>query len=200
MDNIVLQAMMRWPNVPSVYGWLQLDRRGRWLIKDEPITNPTVNAFINRNYLCNEAGQWYFQNGPQRVLVTLEHTPYIYRIWRDSNAHFLSETHTGLAINQPSSCWLDDSGCLLLACEHGIGCVETQSLAVLASAFCDLKGMPLSDSTVELLLEGNPVAIQSSRLRWGTKLLPLGFLSFIEVPERFHFERSPQPLPGQPPC
>jgi len=200
MDNIVLQAMMRWPNVPSVYGWLQLDRRGRWLIKDEPITNPTVNAFINRNYLSNEAGQWYFQNGPQRVFVTLEHTPYVHRIWRHADNYLIGETHTGLPIQHPSSCWLDDSGCLLLDCEHGIGCVETQSLAVLASDFSDLEGTALSDSAVELLLEGRSTAIQSSRLRWGADLLPLGFLSFNEVPEHFRFDRSPQPPPGQPPC
>ena len=26
------RAMQRWPNVPHLYGWLRLDRRGRWLI------------------------------------------------------------------------------------------------------------------------------------------------------------------------
>ena len=27
MDDIVKQAMAKWPDVPSVYGWLGLDRR-----------------------------------------------------------------------------------------------------------------------------------------------------------------------------
>ena len=33
MDEIVLRSMLKWPNVPSVYGWLRLDRRGQWLIR-----------------------------------------------------------------------------------------------------------------------------------------------------------------------
>ncbi|HET8728586.1 MAG TPA: DUF2946 family protein, partial [Alphaproteobacteria bacterium] len=32
MDESVLRAMTKWPNVPAVYGWLQLDQRGNWLI------------------------------------------------------------------------------------------------------------------------------------------------------------------------
>jgi len=33
MDDIVIRAMAKWPNVPVVYGWLALDRRGQWSIK-----------------------------------------------------------------------------------------------------------------------------------------------------------------------
>ena len=72
MDEVVLRAMAKWPNVPAVYGWLALDRRGNWLIKRETIANDGLNAFISRNYLHDEAGQWYFQNGPQRVYVELD--------------------------------------------------------------------------------------------------------------------------------
>lgn len=28
MDDIVKQAMVKWPNVPDCYGWLGLDARG----------------------------------------------------------------------------------------------------------------------------------------------------------------------------
>ncbi|HMN64893.1 MAG TPA: DUF2946 family protein, partial [Burkholderiaceae bacterium] len=34
MDEQVLHAMARWPDVPAVWGWLRLDRRGRWLLVD----------------------------------------------------------------------------------------------------------------------------------------------------------------------
>ena len=77
MDPIVIQAMAKWPNVPNVYGWLTLDRRGNWLIKGDRISNPGVVAFIGRNYGADEQGRWYFQNGPQRVFVTLEYAPYV---------------------------------------------------------------------------------------------------------------------------
>ncbi|HUI59871.1 MAG TPA: DUF2946 family protein, partial [Steroidobacteraceae bacterium] len=80
MDQIVQQAMAKWPNVPSVYGWLTLDRRGRWAIKGERLTNPAITAFIGRNYGSDPQGRWFFQNGPQRVFVSLAYTPLVYRL------------------------------------------------------------------------------------------------------------------------
>jgi len=95
MDEIVLRALLKWPNVPSVYGWLRLDRRGRWSIRMpsvptapgaadaaprfERIVNPAMIEFIGRNYTRDAEGRYFFQNGPQRVFVTLEYTPWIYR-------------------------------------------------------------------------------------------------------------------------
>ena len=35
MDDIVKQAMAKWPNVPDCYGWLGLDARGAWRMRDE---------------------------------------------------------------------------------------------------------------------------------------------------------------------
>jgi len=29
MDEIVSRSMLKWPDVPAVYGWLSLDRRDR---------------------------------------------------------------------------------------------------------------------------------------------------------------------------
>jgi hypothetical protein len=77
MDAVVAQAMAKWPNVPAVYGWLSLDRRGNWLIKGERITNHALREFIARNYEADEKGRWYFQNGPQRVYVGLAYTPLV---------------------------------------------------------------------------------------------------------------------------
>ena len=37
MDDIVLQAMVKWPKVPACYGWLGLDARGRWYLRDETV-------------------------------------------------------------------------------------------------------------------------------------------------------------------
>ena len=77
MDEIVARSLAKWPNVPAVYGWLALDRRGNWLIKGERIGNPAVRDFIGRNYQPDEQGRWYFQNGPQKVYVTLAYTPLV---------------------------------------------------------------------------------------------------------------------------
>jgi len=191
---------MRWPNVPSVYGWLKLDRRGRWLIKDDPVTNPVVNAFVGRNYLSNDKGQWYFQNGPQQVFVELEYTPFVHHIWRNADGSTIGETHTGLVINQPSQCWLDDTGNALIDCEHGIGCVDMMSLETLIDLLTDTEGKPLSAEAIEALLNGDQRITQSARLRWNNNLLPLGFITSKEAPDRFGFDRSPQLPPGQPAC
>ena len=34
MDDIVRQAMAKWPHVPACYGWLGLDARGQWWLRD----------------------------------------------------------------------------------------------------------------------------------------------------------------------
>ena len=34
MDEIVKQAMAKWPHVPHCYGWLGLDARGDWYLRD----------------------------------------------------------------------------------------------------------------------------------------------------------------------
>src|ERR1700752_1730298 len=89
MDHIVKQAMAKWPDVPHCYGWLALDARGAWRMRDEraqhfglpgdKVTQAALLGFINRNYMADARGCWYFQNGPQRVYVNLEATPYIAR-------------------------------------------------------------------------------------------------------------------------
>ena len=99
MDEIVIRGMLKWPNVPAVYGWLSLDRRGSWMIKNvsgrfERIANPAVNEFIGRNYAADDEGRWYFQNGPQRVFVALDYTPWVYRL-DDAGEGLLA--HTGAA-------------------------------------------------------------------------------------------------------
>lgn len=77
MDAIVLRGMAKWPDVPDVYGWLSLDRRGNWLLQGERIGNQALREYIGRNYAADARGCWYFQNGPQRVFVRLAYTPWV---------------------------------------------------------------------------------------------------------------------------
>jgi hypothetical protein len=79
VDEIVARSLAKWPNVPAVYGWLALDRRGNWLIKGQRIGNAALREFIGRNYAADERGRWYFQNGPQRVYVSLAYAPLVVR-------------------------------------------------------------------------------------------------------------------------
>jgi hypothetical protein len=95
MDEQVLRSLIKWPNVPDCFGWLALDRRGQWRMRDEfaqqhklpgqVITHSSLNEFISRNYACDKQGRYFFQNGPQRVFITLDATPWIVRITPSEN-------------------------------------------------------------------------------------------------------------------
>jgi hypothetical protein len=122
MDEAVLKGMVKWPNVPSVYGWLALDRRGNWLINGERIGNPGVIEFIARNYEADERGRWFFQNGPQRVFVTLAYAPFVLRTTGGAGQLML-QTHTGQEIEHFSGVWLDEEGTLVLRWAGGVGTV-----------------------------------------------------------------------------
>lgn len=143
MDDIVRQAIAKWPNVPHCYGWLGLDERGNWYMRDDRVqaAGPFPQAkgsllrheklveFIHRNYECDAQGQWFFQNGPQRVYVELQATPWIWRLSADGGI----TSHTGVAA-QVQCCLVDESGRLYLATERGLGLVHTQDIVQASEA------------------------------------------------------------------
>ncbi len=153
MDDIVKQAIAKWPNVPDCFGWLGLDVRGNWYMRDDrvqaagPFVAPggsrdTVAKgsllkhdklidFIQRNYESDANGHWFFQNGPQRVYVELEATPFIWRI--AAAPDFAVAAHTG----QPARvqrCVLDGQGRVYLDTDLGFGLVHTQDVTHAADA------------------------------------------------------------------
>lgn len=143
MDDIVQQAMAKWPNVPACYGWLGLDARGRWYLRDDAVqasgpfpdskgsllAHDKLLAFIARNYAADAQGQWYFQNGPQRVYVELEATPWVWRI----EADLTLRSHTGLAACA-TACWLDRQGHVYLDSALGLGLVHSLDMLQVAEA------------------------------------------------------------------
>ena len=123
MDETVLRSMAKWPDVPDVYGWLSLDRRGNWLIKGERIGNAALRDFISRNYTSDSQGRWYFQNGPQCVFVALAYTPLV--------LHFEGEAlfdHCGRPF-LPAQAYLDDEGSVLMQGKPGFGLLDDRDLA-----------------------------------------------------------------------
>ncbi|HET7197548.1 MAG TPA: DUF2946 family protein [Burkholderiales bacterium] len=108
MDALVARSMAKWPEVPAVYGWLELDRRGEWRIKGERVVHAGLREFIARNYQADERGRWYFQNGPQRVFVTLAYTPFV--VHHEAQA-LVDQCGRPVA---PRALYVDDEGSLLV--------------------------------------------------------------------------------------
>jgi len=137
MDEIVEAALRKWPNVPHCHGWLGLDARGDWYLRDERaqaagafptvkgslIEHEKLREFIARNYACDDAGCWYFQNGPQRVYVELEAAPWVWRLHpQGSGATVRSHTRQEARIEAAA---LDERGRLFLVSPEGLGIVHT---------------------------------------------------------------------------
>ena len=126
MDDIVKQALAKWPNVPHCTGWLMLDRRGQWRMRDDAaqaaglpgdiIRHDALLGFINRNYAADADGQWFFQNGPQRVYVELGYTPWIVRLSElPARRRALRLTDHAGGPFEPAAAWLDDEGGVLFS-------------------------------------------------------------------------------------
>src|SRR5215831_5593735 len=115
MEEWVQRALKRWPNVPALFGWLKIDRRGRWLIKGETISRTQILDVMNRNYAADEHGRWYFQNGPQRGYVELERAPYIVSVVEGGTA---LQTHTQLRISDIHEVLMDEAGRLFLSTDQ----------------------------------------------------------------------------------
>jgi hypothetical protein len=145
MDPIVEAALKKWPNVPHCYGWLALDARGDWYLRDERVQAagafPLVKGsrirhgkllgFIHRNYSQDAAGAWFFQNGPQRVYVELEAAPHVWRV--GPAPAFEVHSHTGAPAGVRSA-WLDEQGRLFLDTDIGFGLVHTLDMGEAAAA------------------------------------------------------------------
>jgi hypothetical protein len=162
MDAIVEAALRKWPHVPHCYGWLALDARGHWYMRDERIQaagpfpqikgsrieHDKLLGFIHRNYALDARGAAYFQNGPQRVYVELEAAPWVWRLQAacgpDAPAagHGADKarpvtpdvsTHSGLKAHVQGA-WLDEQGRLFLACDIGFGIVHSLDMDLAAQA------------------------------------------------------------------
>jgi len=172
MDDIVKAAMAKWPNVPDCYGWLGLDARGQWYMRDDRtqamghfpqskgslLRHDKLIDFIHRNCAADDRGQWYFQNGPQRVYLELEFTPFVWRLHPDGSVR----AHTGQPAQVIDSL-VDEAGRLYLVTDLGLGLVHSADMALAADA-----------------VEAGRWAPQAVRED--------------ELPGRFGFVRSPQQL------
>ena len=176
MDQAVVRALVKWPAVAAVYGWLALDERGNWLLRDPAagafgrIGNAALRDFICRNYAPDARGCWFFQNGPQRVYVRLACAPLVFRLEGERLVD-----HCGRPSGQLNGAWRDECGALILAAASGIGNLDDRDL-----------------------LAASDLIDQSSAAAWfdcAAGRVPLGNILRGELPARFGFVREPLPDP-----
>jgi hypothetical protein len=194
MDDIVKQAMAKWPNVPDCYGWLGLDARGAWRMRDEraqhlgepgdKVIQAALLGFINRNYSADERGCWYFQNGPQRVYVNLEATPYIART--DPQQGLV--LHTGAAFGPLERAFMTPAGALIVDAGGKVAQVDDRDVAQLMTAL-ELDGKAAGDEALMGWLEGAPGTLT---LRCQGQVAPVERIAGDAVAARFGFERLPR--------
>ncbi len=125
MDEQVIRSLIKWSDVPVCHGWLAFDRRGIWRMRNEyaqahnlpgdAIQHEGLIDFIQRNLAHNESGEWFFQNGPQRVYIDLGYTPFIARIYPSKNDLSLKTTDSREI--QPIDIFLDECGQILISCQ-----------------------------------------------------------------------------------
>jgi hypothetical protein len=186
MDEIVREALVKWPNVPHCTGWLLLDRRGNWRMRDEaaqargaagePIRHVALLGFINRNYECDARGQWFFQNGPQRVYVELGYTPWVVRLAVGADGPLALTDQAGNAF-EPTAAWLDEEGSVLFS-----DAATPARIAVLHDHDLDL-----FSAHAALSEDGS-----SGAFEWrADATLPLQPVQRAEVAARFGFIASP---------
>ena len=189
MDDSVQRAMANWPNVPAVYGYIGVDRRGGFWLQGHRVSHQRTARYIARNYHLDDQGRAFFQNGPQRTYADLEATPWVYRI----HDHGELRCHTDTPVAALRSAWLTPDGTVILTTEHGPGIVHDQDLGLLLDALSTPDGTEAMDA-LEALQGGGSVTVH---LSLAAGAVTLGLLPDDHLARQFGFD--PRPEPGDDP-
>lgn len=196
MDEIVKKAMSKWPNVPACFGWLALDARGAWRMRDEQtqlhdlpgdkIMHTALCAFINRNYSVDEQGRGYFQNGPQCVYVDLALTPYI----AHTDPLLGLVLQTGEALGVIDSILLTEQGQPLFVAGNKLAALDDRDIAEWMNNL-RLNGEAVTD---ERLLDWLASPAETDTLTWQYQenALAVERTLLAGLPARFNFEQRPR--------
>lgn len=179
MDKSVFAAMVRWPDVPAVYGWLSLNQRGQWRIHPQgdaisntdstgsAITSPQILQFIHRNYSHDAHGQWYFQNGPQCVYIRLDAAPFIFHTIgaKQADGTLRLQSHNQQNVACVLGWWLDDDGWLYVQTDLGPGLVSGRDLETVLQSLLTTNGISVLDALQQdtdfILASGTPFTFDS---------------------------------------
>lgn len=193
MDDIVRLAMAKWPSIPHCYGWLALDARGAFRMRDETaqrtnhpgdiIRHTALLGFIYRNYTHDERGAWFFQNGPQRVFVQLEATPFIVRT--DPVHQFV--LHDGEAMTAVDDVSMTEQGQLVLSNGRQVAMLDDRDLAQ-CLPLLKMQGQVIDDGQ---LLKWLASPVDGLTLSVRERKVPVRWLKSDDVALQFKFVKNP---------
>jgi len=156
------------------------------------IGHVALNEFISRNYAHDSLGRYFFQNGPQRVFITLDATPYITRIIpTESGLQLLTQCGTEI---KPQSALSDEKGNIYIT-----GLIQ-QSLSdqIDGAAFTKTESLSvalLHDHDLDLFSDQSKVIEDACSFRgswqWQGNQLPIEPLHSAELASRFNFVKIP---------
>jgi hypothetical protein len=204
MDQGITQSLVKWPNVAHCFGWLALDRRGAWRMRDnyaqahglpgDMIKHVALNAFIARNYGSDTDGRYFFQNGPQRVYVNLDATPWVVRMMPTGITEHPWQFQTQCdSVLTPTAAFLDEAGHILI---EGM---LTQTIWSTTNQFSEIDRRSIAllhDHDIELFsglasLSNTACALEGS-WQWHEHNLKLEPITTAELESRFQFQTQPQ--------
>jgi hypothetical protein len=203
MDVSVLNALAKWPNVPDCFGWLALDARGQFRMRNDfaqanglpgdVVRHDALRAFMYRNYACDVQGRWFFQNGAQRVYVELESTPWVVRWFEGSTeqARPYLETTGGLKF-EPKRFWMDEHGAVYVSGDvYGAASAPESSISntVLDQQVARLHDHDLDHLAGDLTLFNGCGVL--GHIFWHGAQFDLEPIVSAELPRLFKFVRHP---------
>jgi hypothetical protein len=144
-------------------------------------------GFIARNYGQDERHCWYFQNGPQRVYVNLDATPFIART--DPQRGFVLQT--GAALSLPEAAWIGAHGNLIVKDGEKLAQIDDRDVAECLGNM-ELDGAPVQDEAL-LAWIADPARPGRLALKVGGESVEIRRLPDENLATCFGFVALPQP-------
>lgn len=156
------------------------------------IQHVALNEFISRNYAHDSLGRYFFQNGPQRVFITLDATPWVVRMIPVEHGQKLL-TQCGTEII-PEGALSDEKGNIYITGSIS----QSHSDQVDSLVFTEVRSLSvalLHDHDLDLFSGQSKVQEDACSFRgswkWGDKDLPIEPINSTELSQRFHFIKVP---------
>lgn len=161
----------------------------------DAIKHVALNAFIARNYASDTEGRYFFQNGPQRVYVNLDATPWIVRLMPTGNAEHPWQFQTQCdSVLRPIAAFMNEAGHILIEGKL----TQTICTASNTNQFNPVERLSIAllhDHDIELFSGFaslvNTACALDGPWRWHGHDLTLEPITTAEIERRFQFQTRP---------